>query len=311
VAWYLTDHLGTVRDIADPSGTVLDHIVYSSFGGIRSESNPSSGDRFKYTGREFDANGLYYYRARYYDAAIARFLSEDPIGFHAGDPNLYRYVRNDAPGAVDPLGMYEIEWKRTWTESQKTLVLTSMRLVKDRCRGLIREINAEMAKLPKNPFYGRARSGLNDLFGVAQAIIDGFYSQEENLEIKHVTFGGGLLSLFSGGASGSGGEYADKVARAYPAGPWWDARLQFNDGGKPIPWDRKKPEELAPVVLHELSHLYGTEDDNSAGPMMNAYAIEKMYNGTVAGNLNYFWLKRWCGEMAAKRREVPMPVAIR
>ncbi len=38
-----------------------------------------------YTGREYDAeSGLYYYRARYYNPTIGRFLSEDPIGFEGG-----------------------------------------------------------------------------------------------------------------------------------------------------------------------------------------------------------------------------------
>jgi RHS repeat-associated protein len=101
VAWYLTDHVGTVRDIADPDGAVIDHIVYNSFGGILSESSPSSGDRFKYTGRELDPNGLYNYRARYYDAALGRFLSEDPIAFAANDANLYRYVGNAPTARTD------------------------------------------------------------------------------------------------------------------------------------------------------------------------------------------------------------------
>jgi len=109
IAWYLTDHLGSVRDIADTAGTVIDHIQYDSFGDVLSETNPEAGDRFKFTGREFDsATGLYYYRARYYDAAIGRFISEDPLGFRAGDPNLYRYV-NNAPGVgLDPTGTQRI-----------------------------------------------------------------------------------------------------------------------------------------------------------------------------------------------------------
>ena len=93
VAWYLTDHLGSVRDLADPGGSVIDHITYDSFGNVLSESAPVEGDRFKYTGRELDSEtGLYYYRARYYDPAMGRFISEDPIGFNAGDANIYRYV---------------------------------------------------------------------------------------------------------------------------------------------------------------------------------------------------------------------------
>jgi RHS repeat-associated protein len=45
---------------------------------------------------EFDSStGLYYDHARYYDAAIGRFVSQDPMGFAAGDTNLYRYLGND------------------------------------------------------------------------------------------------------------------------------------------------------------------------------------------------------------------------
>jgi hypothetical protein len=40
-----------------------------------------------------------------YDAKIGRWLTEDPIGFDAGDPNLYRYVGNNPANAVDPTGL--------------------------------------------------------------------------------------------------------------------------------------------------------------------------------------------------------------
>jgi YD repeat-containing protein len=49
VAWYLADHLGTVRDIANTSGTVVDHVSYSAYGKVTSESQSSIGDRFKFT----------------------------------------------------------------------------------------------------------------------------------------------------------------------------------------------------------------------------------------------------------------------
>ncbi|MCL6508391.1 MAG: RHS repeat-associated core domain-containing protein, partial [Bryobacteraceae bacterium] len=48
---------------------------------------------------------LYYYRARYYDPHTGRFLSEDPIGFAAGDSNLSRYVENGPTNWVDPTGL--------------------------------------------------------------------------------------------------------------------------------------------------------------------------------------------------------------
>ena len=86
-AWYLTDKLGSVRDIVSSSGTELDHIVYDSFGNIVSETNASNGDRFKYAGMEYDSTtGLYYDRARYNDAAIGRFMSRDRRGSRRGTP---------------------------------------------------------------------------------------------------------------------------------------------------------------------------------------------------------------------------------
>jgi len=104
-AWYLTDNLGTVRDIADATGQIIDHVEYDSFGKVTAESQPATGDRFKYTGRELDSvSDLYFYRARYYAPHLGRFLSQDPSGFEAGDGNLYRYVGNAPLTHTDPRG---------------------------------------------------------------------------------------------------------------------------------------------------------------------------------------------------------------
>jgi RHS repeat-associated protein len=108
-AWHLTDHLGTVRDLADSAGNVINHLEYDSFGRLISQTNAAAGDRYTYTGREFDGEtGLYYYRSRYYDPASGRFISPDPIGFAARDPNLYRYVANSPLSATDPLGLMAV-----------------------------------------------------------------------------------------------------------------------------------------------------------------------------------------------------------
>ena len=48
--------------------------------------------------------GDYFYRARYYDPGTGRFLSEDPIGFHSGEVNLFRYVKNRPLDLKDPKG---------------------------------------------------------------------------------------------------------------------------------------------------------------------------------------------------------------
>ena len=117
--WYLVDRLGSVRQIVDGAGTILDEISYDSFGGILSESNPTQGDRFKFTGREYSPElGIYYYRARWYDPSAGRFISQDPIGFSAGDVNLYRYVGNGPGDGTDPEGLSPWDYFQPWAAVQ-------------------------------------------------------------------------------------------------------------------------------------------------------------------------------------------------
>jgi RHS repeat-associated protein len=109
VRWMLTDNQGTVRDITNNVGAVQNHIRYDSFGRITSQTNANFSTRFNYTGREFDAEtGLYFYRSRYYDPGVGRFIGEDAIGFAGGDANLYRYVGNSPVNFVDPFGLLTI-----------------------------------------------------------------------------------------------------------------------------------------------------------------------------------------------------------
>jgi RHS repeat-associated protein len=50
-----------------------------------------------------------YYRARYYDPTIGRFISEDPLGFSSGGENFYVYTENNSIGFKDPLGLYTLQ----------------------------------------------------------------------------------------------------------------------------------------------------------------------------------------------------------
>ena len=65
------------------------------------------GNPLQYTGRENDGTGLYYYRARYYDPGLKRFIADDPIGVEAGT-NLYAYVRGNPISAIDPTGEADV-----------------------------------------------------------------------------------------------------------------------------------------------------------------------------------------------------------
>jgi RHS repeat-associated protein len=108
MVWALADRLGSVDTLTDGEGVVVDKRSFDSFGRILSETNPSVSFLYGYTGRERDLeSGLDYYRARYYDPAVGRFISVDPMGFEAGDTNLYRYVSNSSTNYTDPTGEFE------------------------------------------------------------------------------------------------------------------------------------------------------------------------------------------------------------
>ena len=50
MGWYLTDHLGSVRDVVNDAGVVLDHIDYDAFGNITNETNPAQAPLFGFQG---------------------------------------------------------------------------------------------------------------------------------------------------------------------------------------------------------------------------------------------------------------------
>ena len=103
-SYYHADGLGSVTSLSNAAGSLAQTYTFDSFG----KQTGSSGlltNPFQYTARESDTEtGLYYYRARYYDASAGRFLSEDPIGL-IGGVNKYQYVRNQPLILTDSTGL--------------------------------------------------------------------------------------------------------------------------------------------------------------------------------------------------------------
>lgn len=103
--YFSQDHLGSTIRLSDQNGGMKAVFSYDSFGEAAGFSFTNTRNR--YTGREFDEfTNLYYYRARFYDANLGRFVSEDPIGFVGGDVNLFAYVKNNPQNFADPTGLY-------------------------------------------------------------------------------------------------------------------------------------------------------------------------------------------------------------
>jgi RHS repeat-associated protein len=101
--WMLCDHLGTVRDVVNKNSKIVSHLEYSSFGELLNISGTKT--RFRYTGKmSEEMTELQWNINRWYDAKVGRWISEDPIGFQAGDANLTRYVSNKVDSSIDLTG---------------------------------------------------------------------------------------------------------------------------------------------------------------------------------------------------------------
>ena len=99
----LTDALGSTLALTDGTGAVQTRYSYEPYGKT-TVSGTASSNSFEYTGRENDNTGLYFYRARYYNPGLQRFVSEDPIGL-AGGVNVFAYVNGNPLSFTDPEGL--------------------------------------------------------------------------------------------------------------------------------------------------------------------------------------------------------------
>ena len=111
-AWTLSDHLGSVRVVVDATGAVIDKTDYGAFGGITSQTDATAHGELGFQGGMFDiATGQNYFLAREYDPAARRWNEIDPMGFAAGQSNLYEPMGNGPTNGTDPSGRDEVsDW---------------------------------------------------------------------------------------------------------------------------------------------------------------------------------------------------------
>ena len=99
----LSDALGSILLATDASQNIVTSYSYDAYG--QTSQSGANDNSQQYTGRENDLTGLYYYRARYYSPALGRFISQDPIGWAAGQTNGYAYVGGNPLSNIDPDGL--------------------------------------------------------------------------------------------------------------------------------------------------------------------------------------------------------------
>jgi RHS repeat-associated protein len=129
--YYHADALGSILKITDAAGDVDHEYRYDPYGRI--EIGSAQGG-YSFTGRESDVEtGLYHYRARYYDAASGRFLSEDPAGLIGGITR-YAYVRGNPISLADPFGL-EVTVSNLYSASEAQQVQSLLNTIQGTDRG--------------------------------------------------------------------------------------------------------------------------------------------------------------------------------
>ena len=102
--YYHADALGSIIALSDTGANLVETYALGPYGQVHQAS--LLGNPYLFTGREYDSEtGLYYYRNRYYDPGLGRFLEPDPMGTADG-LNLYAYVGGNPVNFVDPLGLF-------------------------------------------------------------------------------------------------------------------------------------------------------------------------------------------------------------
>ena len=106
--------------LVNTSGTVQERYTYTPFGQVTfrdgSGSTLSSSAKdwiFLHQGGERIAAGDYEFRNRVYSPSLGRWLSNDPLGFEAGDQNWYRTIGNNPENGMDPFGLKELPNERS------------------------------------------------------------------------------------------------------------------------------------------------------------------------------------------------------
>ena len=100
------DHLGSTRLATDINGSKVSDNSYEPFGSDQYTTSTISNNDIKFTGKEEDKSGLYYFGARYYDPEFGRFTQIDPLYDPLESP--YVYAKNNPLRFVDPTGQEPI-----------------------------------------------------------------------------------------------------------------------------------------------------------------------------------------------------------
>jgi RHS repeat-associated protein len=239
--YYHFDGLGSVTALTNSSGTTVEVYEYDVYG-RPGASVPAHPNRIMFTGREYDKEtGLYYYRARYYNPQIGRFLQTDPIGYKDG-MDWYTYCGNNPITTSDPSGLFKYIWSSNVTPEDRIRIVAGFDAVAARCDQRIAEIDQILASMTCDA-NDPMRKELKEVRAILCKERDGIRSEYRQIEIDIRT----RIDLF---------RKLDEPA-AYVTNPFKrNGTMILNKNNWPM-----NPIDLGNKLMHELGHWAGQPDE--------------------------------------------------
>jgi RHS repeat-associated protein len=255
--------------------------------------DPNHTNPYMFAGVRYDIEiGLYYNRARCYNPFMGRFLQTDPIGYEDGI-NWYLYCANNPVHLADPTGQFKAIF-RGYSEQQIQDVMSGITAICEACEQRVREINQTLGSLnctahtPGGPECKR-RPALEEARIRLRKIRD-LIKSDDNTTI--------IFRLKNWGDTPVGGEIERLWAPSDDLTGEQRVRLTINSGDYG-PWGDKDPSGhadptlMGELLLHELSHLFGTEDTEEID-WGNAFKFDDFFISPIYKTQYYMVLEAEC-----------------
>ncbi|RMQ39676.1 hypothetical protein ALQ04_200017 [Pseudomonas cichorii] len=296
IRYNLNDHLGSSTLELDQQGSLISQESYYPFGGTAWWAARSAVEAkyktVRYSGKERDASGLYYYGFRYYAPWLQRWINPDPAGDVNG-LNLFSFVTNNPITHSDLDGRF-YEGKDDPTEE---LITSTGDII--RYRGL-NEFPEHHQKILKDALKKTEKIYKHALYLISNHptenddIMSSFFGQQHADIMHHVIESWRQTHLRVSEYRGRFGkgkfvgiEAADSKDNAYinPNDP--HGRVVMNV-------DKIKKKKLHITLGHELSHLSNVTGSEVTGPDSYDYYylfpkdLSKLTNGENVTNQNKY-----------------------
>jgi len=272
----LSDHLNSSTLELDEQGCILSREVYYPFGGTALWAGFGETEAkyktIRYSGKQRDATGLYYYGYRYYAPWLQRWVSADPAG-NVDGLNLYKFVQNDPVKNYDVDGRvyqgFDDEIERSFVRKGYSITARGL----DEFSTIERDlVNSSM--IEASDFMVSAQEMVSKHSTESEEILIAYFGENyRSIQDRVVEAWGGIGSMISELISSGLG--ADKMVKLrYPDADGSSAKVRIDDQHGRIFFNQKllnENEFLSIVVAHEISHLGEVSGIEAEGPETDDY----------------------------------------